>query len=147
MNRVILKGHLGKDPELKYLDSGTAVATFSIATNETYTNRDGEKISDTTWHNIVVWAKRAETVAQYFSKGSEILIEGKIKTRSYQDQDGNNRYVTEVHMDSFEFCGASSRGSNRIDPGPGEPEYLADRKAPVNEGLPQGDEEFNDLPF
>jgi len=95
-NKVQLIGHLGADIELKTLDSGKQVANFSIATNETYKNASGEKVTDTQWHNIVAWGKTAEIISKYTKKGSEVALEGKLTSRSYDDKDGVKKYVTEV---------------------------------------------------
>jgi len=95
-NRVQLIGHLGNKPEIKTLDSGKKMAKFSIATNETYKNNKGEKVTDTEWHNVVAWNKTAEIAELYLEKGKEIAIEGKLSTRSYEDQQGVKKYVTEI---------------------------------------------------
>lgn len=96
LNKVILIGNLGKDPELKKLESGNAVCNFSIATSETYKNKAGEKVTETQWHNIVLWGKLAEIAAQYLKKGSQCCIIGKITQRSWDDKDGVKRYMTEI---------------------------------------------------
>lgn len=95
-NKVQLIGNLGNDPEIITLDSGKKLAKFSIATNETYKNAKGEKVQDTQWHNIIAWNKTAEIVEKYLDKGKEVAIEGKLTTRSYEDKEGNKRYITEV---------------------------------------------------
>jgi len=95
-NKVQLIGNLGNAPEIITLDSGKKLAKFSIATNESYKNTKGEKVQDTQWHNIVAWNKTAEIVEKYLEKGKEVAIEGKLTTRSYDDKDGNKRYITEV---------------------------------------------------
>ena len=95
-NKVQLIGNLGNDPEIINLESGKMLAKFSIATNESYKNAKGEKITDTQWHNIVAWGKTAEIVEKYITKGKEIAIEGKLTNRSWEDKDGNKRYTTEV---------------------------------------------------
>ncbi|TYP99579.1 single-strand binding protein [Tenacibaculum adriaticum] len=95
-NKVQLIGNLGNMPEIITLDSGKKLAKFSIATNETYKNSKGEKVTDTQWHNIVAWNKTAEIIENYLDKGSEVMIEGKLTSRSYEDKEGNKRYVTEV---------------------------------------------------
>ena len=95
-NTVQLIGHVGNDPEIVNLESGKKLAKFSIATNESYKNSKGEKITDTQWHNIVAWGKTAELIENYVPKGKEVGIEGKLTSRSYEDKDGNKRYVTEV---------------------------------------------------
>jgi len=101
INKVILIGNLGKEPEVRHLENGATVANFSLATTETYKDRDGNKATQTEWHNIVVWRKLAEVAEKYLHKGSKIYLEGKIKTRSYEDKDKNKRYVTEILADSF----------------------------------------------
>ena len=95
INKVILVGHLGKDPEVRYLDGGVTVASFPLATSETY-NKDGKKIEQTEWHNIVLWRGLADLAQNFLHKGSLAYIEGKLKTRSYDDKDGRKVYVTEV---------------------------------------------------
>ena len=139
VNKVILIGRLGKDPELKYTPGGQAVANFSLATNRTWKGSDGQRKESTTWHNIVVWGKQAETIKEYLSKGREIYIEGRIDNRSYDDKDGNKRYISEVVVENFRFIG--SRG----DMPTGDPTPMpsgADAPVPDNGG---GDDE--DLPF
>jgi len=95
-NKVQLIGHVGNDPEILNLESGKKLAKFSIATNESYKNSKGEKITDTQWHNIVAWGKTAELIESYVPKGKEIGIEGKLTSRSYEDKDGVKKYITEV---------------------------------------------------
>ena len=95
-NKVQLIGNLGNDPEIINLESGKMLAKFSIATNESYKNANGEKVTDTQWHNIVAWGKTAQIVEKFVSKGKEVAIEGKLTTRSWEDKDGMKRYTTEV---------------------------------------------------
>ena len=95
-NKVQLIGNLGNDPEIITLESGKMLAKFSIATNESYKNAQGEKVTDTQWHNVVAWGKTAEIVEKFITKGKEIAIEGKLTTRTWDDKDGNKRYTTEV---------------------------------------------------
>jgi single-strand DNA-binding protein len=95
-NKVQLIGNLGNDPEIITLDSGKKLAKLSIATNETYKNAQGEKVTDTQWHNIVAWNKTAEIIEQYLQKGSEVAIEGKLTYRSYEDKGGTKKYITEI---------------------------------------------------
>jgi len=95
-NKVQLIGHLGNDPEIINLESGKTLAKFSIATNESYKNAQGEKVDNTYWHNIVAWGKTAQIVEKFVSKGKEVAIEGKLTTRSWEDKDGMKRYTTEV---------------------------------------------------
>ncbi|WP_299005563.1 single-stranded DNA-binding protein [uncultured Tenacibaculum sp.] len=95
-NRVQLIGNLGTTPEIITLESGKKLAKFAIATNETYKNARGEKVTDTQWHNVVAWNKTAEIIEKYLEKGKEVMIEGKLTSRSFEDKDGNKRYITEV---------------------------------------------------
>ncbi len=96
VNKAILLGNLGKDPEVRRLDDGRAVANFSIATSETYKNKAGERVTNTEWHNVVLWSPLAEIAESYLKKGSQVYIEGKISNRSYEDKDGIKKYVSEV---------------------------------------------------
>ncbi len=95
-NKVQLIGNLGNDPEIINLDGGKTLAKFSIATNESYKNAKGEKVTDTQWHNIVAWGKTAQIIEKYVTKGKEVAIEGKLTSRSYETKEGEKRYVTEV---------------------------------------------------
>jgi single-strand DNA-binding protein len=101
INKVILVGNVGKDPVVRYFDKGVAKATFPLATSETYTNQQGETITSTEWHNIVLWRSLAEVVEKTVKKGSQVYIVGKIKTRSYVDKDGVNKYITEILADTM----------------------------------------------
>ena len=95
-NKVQLIGNVGNDPEIVHLESGKILAKFTMATNESYKNAKGDKITDTQWHNIVAWGKTAELVENYVPKGKEVGIEGKLTSRSYEDKDGHKRYITEI---------------------------------------------------
>ena len=116
MNKVFLIGRLTRDPELRYTGSNLPVATFSLAVNRNYTTQSGEREAD--FINIVVWRKQAENVKKYLSQGSQVAIEGRIQTRSYDDNNGQKRYVTEVIADNVEFIGSrsSSNNSNTFEP-------------------------------
>ena len=96
VNKAILVGNVGKDPEVRYLDGGVSVASFSLATTENYKNKSGEKVSQTEWHNIVAWRHLAELSDKYISKGRQLYIEGRITNRSWEDKDGNKRYTNEI---------------------------------------------------
>ena len=104
-NKVQLIGHLGKNPELKTLESGRKLAKFSLATNGSYTNSNGEKVEETEWHNIIAWNKTAELVESFLEKGKEVAIEGKLTTRSWDDEKGVKRYITEVVCNEILFLG------------------------------------------
>jgi single-strand DNA-binding protein len=105
VNKAILVGNVGKDPEIRHLENGTPVCTFSLATSENYTNKSGEKVTNTDWHNIVLWRGLAEVASKYVKKGSQIYIEGRIKSRSYDDKDGNKKYITEIVGDTMQLLG------------------------------------------
>lgn len=104
VNKVILVGNLGKDPELRYTPSGAAVATFSLATTNPFKDKEGNK--QTEWHNIVAWRQLAEICGKYLHKGKQVYIEGRIQTRSYDDRDGNKRYITEIVADQMQMLGS-----------------------------------------
>lgn len=146
VNKVILVGNVGKDPEVKYLDKGNAVATFSLATTERgYKTAAGVEVPDRTeWHNIVMWRGLAEIAEKYVRKGSQIYIEGKIRTRSYDDQNGVKRYVTEINADNMQLLGKREGGEHQAPPAP-----QATASAPVQ--TPAADFTHNtptdDLPF
>jgi single-strand DNA-binding protein len=105
INKVILIGHLGKDPEVRYTSSGGAVANFNMATNESWTDKSGQKQERTEWHRIVVWGKVAELCGQYLTKGRQAYIEGKLQTREWTDKEGGKRYTTEVVAQQVQFLG------------------------------------------
>lgn len=105
VNKVILVGNVGRDPEIKHLDKGVAVANFSLATTENYISKNGDKVSTTEWHNIVLWRGLAEVAEKYVKKGSQLYIEGRIRTRSWDDKDGVKRYTTEIYGDTMQLLG------------------------------------------
>ena len=105
VNKAIIVGNLGKDPELRYTPQGTAVASFSVATSEKYKDRDGNRQEKTEWHNIIVWRQLAEICGKYLHKGKQVYLEGKIQNRSYEDRDGNKRYITEIVAHQMQMLG------------------------------------------
>ena len=105
VNKVILVGNVGKDPETRYIDESTAITKFPLATSETYKNKSGERVSNTEWHNVVLWRGLAQVAEKYVKKGTQIYLEGRIKTRSYDDADGNKRYITEIVGDQLQMLG------------------------------------------
>src|SRR5690554_5449857 len=111
INKVILVGNVGKDPELRHLDSGVAVANFPLATSESYIAKNGDKVETTEWHNIVVWRGLADVTEKYVTKGRQLYIEGKIRTRSWDDKDGNKRYTTEIVADVLQLLGSRPDGA------------------------------------
>ena len=104
-NSVQLIGNLGNDPQVKHLESGKVVANLSIATSDSFKNKEGEKVENTQWHDLVVWGKTAEIVEKYLKKGSKVAIEGKLTHRNYDDKDGNKRYVTEIVVNELLMLG------------------------------------------
>jgi single-strand DNA-binding protein len=113
LNKVQLIGRLGKNPEVRYTSSGSAVANFSMATNENWTGKDGQKNERTEWHNSVAWGKLGEIWGEYLTKGKQVYIEGRLTTRSWEDRDGNKRYTTEVKADSMIMLGGPGSDNNR----------------------------------
>lgn len=111
-NKVILVGNVGKDPEIRRFENNIK-ASFSLATSETYTPRGGEKVTQTEWHNIVAWRRLAELSENYIRKGSQILIEGKLRYRSYDDRDGNKKYIVEIEADTIQLLGRKPDGQNQ----------------------------------
>ena len=124
VNKVILVGNLGRDPELRYIQSGQAVANFSVATNEKWKDKEGNSQERTEWHRIIVWGKSAENCAQYLQKGRSVYVEGRLQTRDWEDREGNKRTTTEIGAQTVQFLGgrggAGSEGSPPPE-GPGDP--------------------------
>lgn len=111
INKVILVGHLGKDPEVRHLETGVSVASFPLATSETF-NRDGRKIEQTEWHNIVMWRGLADVASKFLQKGKLVYIEGKLRTRSFEDKEGHKKYTTEIVAENFTMLGRKSDFEN-----------------------------------
>lgn len=132
VNKVILVGNLGKDPEVRYLDGGVAVANFPLATTETYKDKSGNRVDQTEWHNVVLWRGLAEITEKYLKKGSQVYIEGKLRTRSYDDKDGVKKYTTEIVADNMTMLG----GRREQEAG-----------APNSQANSSSTQEEDDLPF
>jgi single-strand DNA-binding protein len=111
LNKVMLIGHLGKDPEVRYTASGLAVANFSVATNESWKDQDGNVQERTEWHNIVMWSKLAEIAGEWLKKGKQVYLEGRLQTRSYDDKNGVKRYVTEIVATDMIMLGGAGGGT------------------------------------
>jgi single-strand DNA-binding protein len=122
VNKVILIGNLGRDPELRYTQNGQAVANFTLATSESWTNKSGEREQKTEWHRIVAWAKLAEICGEYLSKGKQVYIEGRLQTRDWEDRDGNKRRTTEVVAQNLQMLGRREGGYESPSSGPSSPE-------------------------
>ncbi|WP_420580121.1 single-stranded DNA-binding protein [Reichenbachiella sp.] len=145
VNKVILLGNLGKDPEVRHLENGRAVANFSIATSETYKNKQGEKVTNTEWHNVVLWTPLAEIAEKYLNKGNQVYIEGKLTSRSYEDKEGVTKYITEVVGREMTLLGGPSRSEGGAPAASAENSSNSDTSsasAPVEES-----NEIDDLPF
>lgn len=148
LNKVMLIGNLGSDPEIKEMSDGTKMAKFSIATTETYKNKQGEKVSNTDWHNIVLWRGIAQVAEQYLKKGDSVLIEGKIKNRSWEDENGNKKYATDIQGDNMTMLG-SKRDRDNLNAGESSnptPMANSGTHLSVNESN-DVTETNNDLPF
>src|SRR6185437_4655579 len=109
INKAILVGNLGKDPEVRAIEGGRKVANFSLATTESYKDRNGERVDSTEWHNIVFWGPIVDVIEKYLKKGSQVYIEGKIRTRSYDDKEGVKKYTTEIVGQTLTMLGGGSR--------------------------------------
>ncbi|MFA6127391.1 MAG: single-stranded DNA-binding protein [Bacteroidales bacterium] len=105
VNKAILVGNVGKDPEVRHLEGGVSVARFTLATSESYKNKTGEQVKNTEWHNVVAWRQLAELAEKFIHKGSQIYVEGKITNRQYDDKDGNKRYISEIVADTIRLLG------------------------------------------
>jgi single-strand DNA-binding protein len=127
VNKVILVGRLGQNPEVRYTPSGAAVANFSVATNESWTDKSGQKQERTEWHKVVVWGKLAELCAQYLAKGRQCYLEGRLQTRQWQDKDNQTKYTTEVQAQTVQFLGATA-GAGAGATRDGGPEYSQDQQ-------------------
>jgi single-strand DNA-binding protein len=138
-NRVCILGNLGRDPEIRYLPTGTAIANFSVATSEKWTDKEGNKQERTEWHRIVAWAKLGEICSEYLQKGSPVFIEGRIRTRDWETQDGERRQTTEIHAITVQFLGRREDREVPSVPRTGVPE-----EAPETSGTPAVND---DIPF
>jgi len=142
INKVILVGNVGKDPEVKYLEGGVAVAKFPLATSEVYKNKEGQRVESTEWHNIVMWRGLAEVAEKYVRKGKQLYIEGRIKTRTY-GEDNNKKYFTEILADTMTMLGTrSDGGGNNSQPANTDQCRMVDTPAPEIAAGPS-----DDLPF
>jgi len=140
VNKVILIGNLGRDPEVRTIENGAKVANFSLATTESYKNKDGNRVEQTEWHRIVLWRGLAEIAEKYLRKGNSIYVEGKIVTRKYTDKDGVERTITEIVGDNMTMLGGPRRDDSGYNPPPAE-----SKREDVSE--PAAPEPQDDLPF
>ena len=138
VNIAIVVGNLGKDPEVRFTQSGRAVANFSVATSDSWTGQDGNRQERTEWHNIVVWGKQAELCGQYLAKGRQVFVQGRIQTRSWEDKTGNTRYTTEIVAQRVQFLGGAggARASQeQQDPGFGDASQSF-QSPPIDDDIP-----------
>jgi single-strand DNA-binding protein len=153
VNKVILIGNLGRDPEVRYLPSGDAVANLSVATTEVWKDKAGEKQEQTEWHRVAFFGRQAEICGEYLRKGSSIYVEGRLQTRKWTDKDGNERYTTEIRGDRMQLLGGRGAGGGsaemREPPAESAPAESAPRKAPATAGKKATgfDDLDDDIPF
>ncbi|MFD2598011.1 single-stranded DNA-binding protein [Sphingobacterium corticis] len=143
VNKVILVGHLGKDPEIRYLDGNVSVASFPLATSEFY-NKDGKKVEQTEWHNVVLWRALADLAVKYLKKGKLVYIEGKLRTRTYEDKEGIRRFATEIVADSFNLLG---RRSDFEPQNSGKPSESGEQPEESKVDFRENDDDNDGLPF
>ncbi|MDZ7725853.1 MAG: single-stranded DNA-binding protein [candidate division KSB1 bacterium] len=148
VNKVILIGRLGQDPELKYTASGAAVLNLSIATNTSYKDRDGNYVDNTEWNRVVVWRKIAEAIANMAKKGSRVYVEGRLQTRSWDDQNGNKRYTTEVQADQIQMLESSGGSGGNYSSNNSNSVQDSQQAPPPEPDVPEAQEKMeDDLPF
>lgn len=155
VNKVIILGNLGADPEVRVLTTGAKVCRLRIATSETYTNKSGERVTNTEWHSVNLWRGLADIAEKYLKKGSQVYVEGKLRTRSYDDKEGITRYVTEIEGDNMTMIGGRSDNDASPSESPQEQQGTAAKPAAATKAKPaknlapdsEDDESFDDLPF
>lgn len=147
INKVILVGNLGQDPELRYTGSGTAVCNMRLATNESYKDAEGNMVDKTEWHSIVAWSRLAEICDQYLKKGSQVYFEGSLQTRSYDDKDGNTRYVTEIKAREMMMLSGRDGGGDFSGGGGGQSRPQSAPAAQRQAAPANSFEPDDDLPF
>lgn len=149
INKVTLIGHVGRDPEIRHLDNNVTVARFSVATSESYKNKNGEKVTNTEWHNIVLWRGLADVAEKFVKKGALIYIDGKLRSNTWDDKDGNKRTTVEIYGENFQLLGRSSENSGAgLGSGSSESHASHDQSAPheQNNAIPDLSP-TDDLPF
>ncbi len=148
VNKVILVGNLGKDPEVRHLESGVMVANFTLATTESYKDRNtGERKQVTEWHNVVVWRGLAEVAEKYLKKGNQVYVEGKLRTRSWNDQEGNTKYTTEIIADNMTMLGGRPAGAAPVAAPAVAPAMASQAVTPAPSNITAVNDETDDLPF
>jgi len=160
LNKVIIIGNVGNDPDVRYLDGGSVVAKFSVATNERYTTRSGEQVESTEWFRVEVWNDQAKTIEKYVRKGQQIYVEGRLKTETYMDKEGKERFSLNVRATTFQFLGGPNDRQNdgseqqpsapaQAAPAPAKPAPARQQSAPAQQPAPAFESNGNDddLPF
>ena len=147
LNKVMLIGNLGKDPETREMGDGTKMAKFPIATTETYKNRQGEKVSNTEWHNIVLWRGLAEVAINWLKKGDSVYIEGKLKTRSWEDENGVKKYATDIQADNLSMLGSRRDNESQYQSNSSEQNTNTELKKVDENKVNETSNEEDDLPF
>lgn len=152
LNKVMLIGHLGDEVKLHYFEGGNCIGRFPLATNESYTNKQtGEKVTNTDWHNIVLRNKAAEICEKYLSKGDKIYVEGRLKNRQWQGEDGITKYTTEVHVQDFTFLSTKNESNQSSSASPSKPTTNpvanSDKSAATQNTVADNSEQEDDLPF
>jgi single-strand DNA-binding protein len=140
VNKVILIGRLGKDPEMRFTPNGKAVTNFTMATSEIWSDQNGEKQERTEWHRIVTWGKLAENCAKLLAKGKQVYVEGRLQTRQWDDRDGNKRYTTEIIANQMQILSPMDSTGSRVQEMSGDPGFNPDESVPSSP-------EFDDIPF
>ena len=138
MNKIIVIGNLGRDPEMRYLPSGQSVTSFSVASNRRYTTSTGEQREETEWFNVSAWGRLAEVCNQYLTKGSQVFVEGRLRSRSYEGRDGQTRFVNEINMTDVQFLGRAQGSEGAAAP------YGSD---PGTDDFASAPDDIDDLPF
>jgi single-strand DNA-binding protein len=141
LNKVLLIGHLGNDPEIRSTQSGQSVCNFSLATNRRWRDKNGENKEETEWHRVVVWGRQGENCKEYLKKGRQIFLEGRVQTRQWEDRDGNKRYTTEIIADTVNFLGGGGRGAS------GGEDFAPSPEAPADFGGGSAKSGDDDIPF
>ncbi len=162
LNKVIIIGNVGNDPDVRYLDGGSVVAKFSVATNERYTTRSGEQVESTEWFRVEVWNDQAKTIEKYVRKGQQIYVEGRLKTETYMDKEGKERFSLNVRATTFQFLGGPNDRQDEVSeqqppvrqqaapaPAPSKPAPVRQQAAPAQQPAPAFESNGNDddLPF
>ena len=147
VNRVNIVGRLGRDPELRYTQSGTAVCSLNVATDESYTDRDGNKVDRTEWHRITCFQKQAENCANYLAKGSLVYVEGSLTTRKWQDQQGQDRYTTEIKAERVQFLDRKGDGQGGAELQQSAPRQQAGQRGNSQQARPSEASNMDDIPF